>query len=77
MGVNLQLARTYTPTDKAQVERVLRTIREDFIAAGTGDARTQFGKYLSSQAIQGLAAKLPDRVQAVEAEFAKTATASS
>jgi transposase InsO family protein len=31
LGINLQLARTYTPTDKAQVERTFRTIREDFI----------------------------------------------
>ena len=31
LGINLQLARTYTPTDKAQVERVFRTIREDFV----------------------------------------------
>lgn len=31
MGISLQLARPYTPTDKAQVERVFRTIREDFV----------------------------------------------
>lgn len=31
LGINLQLARVYTPTDKAQVERVFKTIREDFV----------------------------------------------
>jgi transposase InsO family protein len=31
LGINLQLARPYTPTDKAQVERVFRTIRENFV----------------------------------------------
>ena len=31
LGINLQLARPYTPTDKAQVERVFRTIRESFV----------------------------------------------
>lgn len=31
LGINLQLARTYTPTDKSQVERAFRTIREDFV----------------------------------------------
>lgn len=31
LGINLQLARTYTPTDKPQVERIFRTVREDFI----------------------------------------------
>lgn len=31
LGINLQLARVYTPTDKPQVERIFRTIREDFI----------------------------------------------
>lgn len=31
LGINLQLARFYTPTDKAQVERVFRTIRENFV----------------------------------------------
>lgn len=31
LGINLQLARIYTPTDKPQVERIFRTIREDFI----------------------------------------------
>jgi transposase InsO family protein len=36
LGINLQLARTYTPTDKAQVERMFRTIREDFIEALPG-----------------------------------------
>jgi len=36
LGINLQLARTYTPTDKAQVERTFRTIREDFIEALPG-----------------------------------------
>jgi transposase InsO family protein len=36
LGINVQLARTYTPTDKAQVERTFRTIREDFIEALPG-----------------------------------------
>lgn len=31
LGINLQLARVYTPTDKSQVERIFRRIREDFI----------------------------------------------
>lgn len=31
LGINLQLARPYTPTDKAQVERVFKTIRENFV----------------------------------------------
>jgi transposase InsO family protein len=31
LGVDLQLARPYTPTDKAHVERVFRTIREKFV----------------------------------------------
>lgn len=31
LGINLQLARIYTPTDKPQVERIFRRIREDFI----------------------------------------------
>lgn len=31
LGINLQLARPYTPTDKAHVERVFRTIRENFV----------------------------------------------
>jgi transposase InsO family protein len=31
LGTNLQLARIYTPTDKPQVERIFRTVREDFI----------------------------------------------
>lgn len=31
LGINLQLARPYTPTDKAQVERGFRTIRENFV----------------------------------------------
>jgi transposase InsO family protein len=36
LGINLQLARTYTPTDKGQVERAFRTIRQDFIEALPG-----------------------------------------
>lgn len=36
LGINLQLARPYTPTDKAQVERVFRTIRENFVMALPG-----------------------------------------
>lgn len=31
LGINLQLARPYTPTDKAFIERIFRTIREDFV----------------------------------------------
>ena len=31
LGTNLQLARPYTPTDKAHVERMFRTIRENFV----------------------------------------------
>lgn len=31
LGTNLQLARPYTPTDKAHVERVFKTIRENFV----------------------------------------------
>ena len=31
LGVDLQLARPYTPTDKAHVERVFRSIREKFV----------------------------------------------
>ncbi len=31
LGIDLQLARPYTPTDKAQVERLFRTIRDNFV----------------------------------------------
>lgn len=31
LGANVQLARPYTPTDKANVERLFRTIREQFV----------------------------------------------
>lgn len=31
LGTNLQLARPYTPTDKSHVERVFKTIRENFV----------------------------------------------
>ena len=31
LGVNVQFARPYTPTDKANVERLFRTIREQFV----------------------------------------------
>lgn len=31
LGINIQLARPYTPTDKGQVERVFKTIRENFV----------------------------------------------
>ena len=31
LGINVMLARPYTPTDKAQVERMFRTIREQFV----------------------------------------------
>lgn len=31
LGINVQFARPYTPTDKAHVERVFKTIRENFV----------------------------------------------
>lgn len=31
LGIDLQLARPYTPTDKAHIERLFRTIRENFV----------------------------------------------
>ncbi len=32
LGINVMVARPYTPTDKAHVERMFRTIRENFVA---------------------------------------------
>jgi len=36
LGISIQPARPYTPTDKAAVERVFRTIREDLLTALPG-----------------------------------------
>jgi transposase InsO family protein len=36
LGINVYLARPYTPTDKAHVERLFRTIRESFVIALPG-----------------------------------------
>lgn len=36
LGINVMLARPYTPTDKAHVERMFKTIRESFVLALPG-----------------------------------------
>lgn len=36
LGINVMLARPYTPTDKAHVERMFKTIRENFVEALPG-----------------------------------------
>lgn len=43
LGINLLIARPYTPTDKAHVERVFKTIRESFVSSLKGYTGSDIG----------------------------------
>lgn len=70
LGIDLQLARPYTPTDKAHVERLFRTIRESFVVNLAGYKGPDI--FSRGKDVEGEAFFFIDEIEAFFAEWVAT-----